>query len=178
MRYNGVMRWALVALMMVAGCQKASDATAEKRIPKPPPPPPVAPVEPPATLRIAVEVDGKEQPAVDAAKLKATPPDFSDSERRAWKLSTLLGPPATQPNAELAAIGSDNVAVVFPPARTPGDPEPSLMINRRGEIVAMLLSPKAPFPAFHGEGGRLGRPGDPVPHVTPIKLRVRTKPSH
>jgi len=174
MRYNRPMRWLVAGLLLVAGCQKASDATAEKRMPKPPPV--ASPVEPPATLRIAVEIDGREQPPLDAARLKSVPPDFSDAERRAWKLSTLLGAPAARPGVELAAIGADGVAVVFPPPSAPGDLEPSLMINRRGDIVATLLSPKAPFPPYHGEGGRLGRPGDPRPHVSPVKLRVRTQP--
>src|SRR5512147_1861028 len=107
----GVMIRLCLSLLLIAGCQKASDATTEKRMPKPPPPPPAAPVEPPATLKIAVEVDGKEQAPVDAARLKAVAPDFSDPERRAWKLSSLLGPSATLPGAEVAAIGSDGVAV-------------------------------------------------------------------
>jgi hypothetical protein len=168
------MRLLALALVLSFGCQKASDTTDAKR--RPNPPPATAAVDPPAGLNIPVEIDGTPAPPVDAKRLRALPPDFQDSERRAWRFGTLLGPTASQPDHEVAAIGDDNVAVVFPRPVTPTDPQPVLMINRRGEVIATMLAPSAPFPSYHGEGGRLGRPGDPRPHVAPVaRLRVSTR---
>jgi hypothetical protein len=165
---------ALSLLLLAVGCQKASDTSDAKR--RPNPPPTVAPVDPPAGLRIPVEIDGKPAAPIDAARLRALPPDFQDSERRAWRFVTLLGPTATAEDHEVAAVGEDNVAVLFPRPSSATDPQPVLMINRRGDVIATLLSPSAPFPAYHGEGGRLGRPGDPRPHVAPVaRLRIRTR---
>src|SRR5690348_14530431 len=87
-----MMRVVLLACVLAAagsGCQKASDATQAKRMPQPPPAPEI---RVPDALRIEVVVGGKDTPAIDAARLRATPPDFADSERRAWRLTTLLGP--------------------------------------------------------------------------------------
>jgi hypothetical protein len=163
----------VVAVVLAAGCQKASDSAEAKRMPKPPP---TAPLEPPASLDIPVDIDGKPGAHIDAARLRSIPPDFQDSDRRAWRFTTLLGPSATGPDQEVAAIGDDKVAVVFPRPSSPSDPQPVLMINRRGEVIATLVAPSAPFPAYHGEGGRLGRPGDPRPHVAPVaRIRVTRK---
>jgi hypothetical protein len=170
-------RRALLAIGLgcaLAGCQKASDATDAKRMPKPPP---VKPVEPLATFSIPIEKDGRPAGAIDSARLKAHPPDFQDRERQAWKLVTLLGADADRPDVEVAAVGEDNVAVVFPRPSGSADPQPVLMLNRRGEAIATLVSPTVPFPGYHGEGGRLARPGDPRPHVAPVvKLRLTTLP--
>jgi hypothetical protein len=61
-----------LTLLVWSGCQKASDAAGDKQMPKLPPPPKVAL---PAELRIAVEIDGKEAPALDAARLNAVKPE-------------------------------------------------------------------------------------------------------
>jgi hypothetical protein len=165
------MRLLALGLVALVGCQKASDTSDAKR--RPNPPPATSTVDPPAGLSIPVDIDGKSIAPIDAARLRALPPDFQDSERRAWRFVTLLGPVATSADHEVAAIGDDNIAVVFPRPSSPGDLQPVLMINRRGDVIATLLSPSAPFPAYHGEGGRLGRPGDPRPHVAPVaRLRV------
>ena len=49
---------------------------------------------------------------------------------------------------------------------------PVLMISRRGDVIAELVDPKEPFPEFHGQGGRLGRPPEPSPRVSSVE-RVR-----
>jgi hypothetical protein len=49
------------------------------------------------------------------------------------------------------------------------------MLNRRGDLVATMLAPNAPFPPFHGAGGRLGRPGDTTPHVPGVVRIVVTR---
>lgn len=157
----------LVGLALVCSCSKASDATSGKQMPKLPPPPHVQP----AGLRILVELDGKEAPAIDAARLEALKPDFQDSERRAWRLTTLLGPWSA--NNVVAVTGENDVTVQF--HRTPDEkePQPALLLTRRGDAVALLVDPADPFPSYHGQGRRLGRPGDPMPRIAGVKkIRV------
>ncbi len=165
------MRWLRLALVVaaVAGCQKASDATQAKRMPQPPPPPSAArEVDVPDALRIDVVVGGKPASAIDAAKLRATKPDFSDSERRAWKLQTLLGADVVPAGTELVVSGAPAAGLVLTQPASAADPQPALMLNRRGEVIATMLAPNAPFPPFHGEGGRLRRPGDTTPHLSGV----------
>jgi hypothetical protein len=147
-------------------CQKASDATVEKKMPKLPPPPRP---EPAASLRIAVEIDGQPGPPIDAARLRGLKPDFEDAERRAWRLETLLGARARDPETSIAVTGDNDVTVVF--RRTTGT-DPVLALSRRGEIVAALVEANDPFPSYHGQGRRLHRPGDPTPRVGGVK-RIR-----
>ena len=89
------MKHVLFALM-IAGCSKASDSTTGKQMPKLPPPPHVQPV---AGLRVSVEIAGKAAPAIDAARLSSLKPDFEDSERRAWRMTTLLGAGSIAPSS-------------------------------------------------------------------------------
>src|SRR3954451_16423233 len=94
------------------GCQKASDATQAKRMPQPPPAP--APeLHVPDGLHIEVVIAGKDAPAIDAARLRGTPPDFADSERRAWKLVTLLGPSVVTAGTELVVSGAPTASLVM-----------------------------------------------------------------
>jgi hypothetical protein len=167
------MRWAvLVIVAMAMGCSKPSDATVARRMPQPPPPKSTEFAE---GLRIPVDVDGHPAAPIDARVLSSTAPDFKDDEHRAWKLATLLGAAAQSGHAEIAAVGDDGVAVLFPSPASAGDPQPVLMANRRGELVATMLAPATPFPGYHREGGRLHRPGDPKPHVAPVTaIHVRT----
>ncbi len=162
-----VLGTAAIAILVGGGaCQKASDATQAKRMPQPPPPSSkTAPIAPPDGLRIEVVVAGKPAPAIDAAKLRATPPDFQDAERRAWKLTTLLGADAAAPGTELIVDGAAAAGLALKQPAGPGEPQPALMLNRRGEVIATMLMPDVPFPPFHGEGGRLRRPGDTGPRL-------------
>ncbi|HSN31550.1 MAG TPA: hypothetical protein VLU41_02610 [Ideonella sp.] len=156
---------ASLLVMASGGCQKASDATQAKRMPQPPP---ARELSVPDGLRIDVVVAGQPAPAIDAARLRATPPDFIDRERRAWRLSTLVGAAAATPGTEFVVSGAPAAGLVLTEPASASDPQPALMLNRRGEVVATMLTPNAPFPSFHGAGGRLGRPGDTIPHLAGV----------
>lgn len=162
----------LLLALSLAACQKASDATSAKRSPQPPPP---RSIEAPASLRIEVVVGGKPAMPIDAARLRATAPDFADAERRAWKLSTLLGGELASPGTEFVVSGAPAAELLLKQPAAAGEPQPALLLNRRGELVATMLTPNAPFPAYHGEGGRLGRPGDTTPHLSGV---VRIQVGH
>jgi len=156
----------IATLGVGGGCQKASDATQAKRMPQPPPPPAPAQAQAlrvPDGLHIDVVVAGKAAAAIDAVRLRATPPDFADAERHAWKLTTLLGPLA--PGSEIVVSGAPVAGLVLKQPLASTDPQPVLMLNRRGDLVATMVVPNAPFPPYHGAGGRLGRPGDTTPHI-------------
>jgi hypothetical protein len=170
------MKTLAIAAMLLAGamcsaCTKASESTDGKRMPKPPPPPATA--APAAGAHVAVEIDGAPAAPIDAAKLGSVPPDFKDEEHRAWKLTTLLGPAAARDGAVIAATGDKDVTILLRKPAGDKDPLPVLLVNRRGELFASLLAPDEPFPAYHGQGGRLARPGDPIPRVGGVtKIRV------
>jgi hypothetical protein len=155
------------AVVGVAACQKASDETSAKRMPLAPPPP-AKEMLLPEGLHIEVVIRGKPAAAIDAAKLRATPPDFQDAERRAWRLASLVGAAQAPAATEFVVSGSPNAALVLTQPGTAAEPQPVLMLNRRGDVVATMLTPNAPFPPFHGEGGRLRRPGDTTPHVAGV----------
>jgi len=153
-----------------AACTKASESQEGKRMPKPPPPP-SAEVE--SGLRIDVTIDGQPAPPIDAARLATIKPDFEDDERRAWKIATLLGPSAARPGVAFEATGDRGVSVVARPPKGAGDPIPVLTTSRRGEAHFGLVPPDQPFPAYHGQGGRLARPGDPLPRISGVsRIRV------
>jgi hypothetical protein len=166
-----MMRVVLVAFAIAAlggGCQKASDATQAKRMPQPPPAP-ARELSIPDGLHIEVLVGDKPAPAIDAARLRALTPEFADSERRAWKLTTLVGGVAA--GTEFVITGAPSAGLVLTQPASESAPQPVLMLNRRGDLVATMVAPNAPFPQFHGAGGRLGRPGDTTPHI-PGVMRI------
>jgi hypothetical protein len=163
----------LLAALGGAGvaCTKASDSADGKRMPKPPPPAQSA--APTTASTVLVEVDGAPAPAIDAARLASVPPDFKNDEHRAWKLTTLLGAPAQRDGAVIAATGEKDITIVLKKPLKEKDPVPVLIVNRRGELFCELVSADEPFPAYHGQGGRLARPGDPLPRVGGVtKIRV------
>jgi hypothetical protein len=159
----------LVCLVCVgalsAACTKASESQDAKRTPKPPPSPSA---EPQAPVRIEVEIDGKPAPVIDAARLAAVKPDFEDEDRRAWKIVTLLGPAADRDGVSIAVTGEKGLALVAKPPRAASDPIPVLTTNRRGDPHFALVPANEPFPAYHGRGGRLARPGDPLPRISGV----------
>jgi hypothetical protein len=164
----------LVILVATAGCSRASESSEAKRMPKPPPAAESA--EPGDKLHIAVEIDGAPAASIDGAKLASTPPDFKDDEHRAWRIATLIGPAADREGVVIAATGEKDVTIVLPRPRAKEDPAPVLTLNRRGDVFATLLMPGEPFPAYHGRGGRLARPGDPLPRVAGVKSLSITLP--
>jgi len=166
---------AIAALVLAAvaslACTKASESTDGKRMPKPPPP--QATAVPAAGSTVNVEIDGAPAATIDAAKLASVPPDFKDEEHRAWKMTTLLGAAAARDGAVVAATGDKDVTILLRKPVGAKDPVPALIVNRRGELFASVLLPDEPFPAYHGQGGRLARPGDPLPRVGGVtKIRV------
>lgn len=160
------------AIVLGAACSKPSDEREARQWPAPPP---AKDVPIPANLTIGVVVDGATKAAITADTLKGAKPDFSDEERKAWRIPTLIpeaGPPGT-----VEASSPTGVAVKFAHP-TPDGLEPVLFLTRRGEVIVAALDPKDPFPRYHGQGGRLHRAGDQMPRVAPVaKLEItRAKP--
>ncbi len=161
---------ALALLLVTSGCTKASESQEAKRSPKPPPPP-VAEAGP--SVSIEVEIDGAAAPPIDGARLAAVKPDYEEDDRRAWRIGTLLGPAADRPGVAVAVTGEKGITLVAHPPRSLVDPVPVLFVSRRGEAHFVLVTPGEPFPGYHGRGGRLARPGDPLPRINGVtKIRV------
>ena len=155
----------VVTLVLASGCSRASEESQGKRVPVPPPPPEVTV---PPDLSIPVSIDGVAQAPIDAAMLNRTTPDFADDERRAWRLTRLV-PAFAQVGATVEAHGRDNLALKLPRPESDAAPAPVLFLTRRGGIALTVVDPAEPFPTYHGQGGRLRRPGDPLPHLAPIR---------
>jgi hypothetical protein len=163
-------RAALMALLLLA-CSKAGEEQSGKRAPIAPPP---DLIDIPDGLNIPVEVDGAPAPPIVKSTLAALPADFEDEERRAWRLARIL--PSYGVGAVVEAVGRDGVAITMTRPATADEPQPVLFFTRRGDVVATQVRPEDPFPPFHGQGGRLRRPGDLTPRVWPVVvLRVHTK---
>ncbi len=162
----------LLLLVWVAACSRAENEAGTKRSPVPPPP---TDVGVPSDLRIPVTVDGAAREPISAASLSARQPDYQDEDRRAWRLVGLV-PELARDGASVEARGKQGVTVRMDiPPGTSG-PQPVLFLTRRGEVIATLVDPAEPFPGYHGQGGRLRRPGDTMPHVSPVlELAVVTR---
>lgn len=157
-----------------AACSKAGEEAEVKRSPIAPPPPTV---ELPQGFRIPVSVDGRELQVITAAELAATEPDFRDADRRAWRLAPLLGA-AAPPGTRVEALGEGGVGISMTVPASRGGPQPVLFLTRRGDLVAAVVRAEDPFPDYHGQGGRLRRPGDPLPRLTePVVKLVLDAPS-
>lgn len=163
--------WIAVAVL-IAGCSKASNEGETRQWPEPPP---GKGVSIPARLEIAVTVDGAAKAAITAATLRGVPPDYSDEERKAWRIPTLVG--EAGPPGVVEATSPAGVSVRFSHP-TPEGLEPVLFLTRRGDVIVAALDPKDPFPRYHGQGGRLHRAGDQMPRIGPVsKLDItRTRP--
>lgn len=168
-------RIGLVCLALVAAaCSKAGEEAEAKRSPISPPPPSV---ELPADLRIPVQVDGRDIQVITTADLAAAEPDFSDTDRRAWRLVELLGDRAPA-GTRVEAIGEGGVGISMSIPASEGEPQPVLFLTRRGDLVAAAVRADDPFPDYHGQGGRLRRPGDPLPRLTaPVVKLVLVPPA-
>lgn len=160
-----------MAAVLLPACSRAGEEESGKRAPIAPPPPVI---EIPQGLSIPVEVDGAKGPPITRATLAGLEPDFADEERRAWRLTRIL-PSFTGP-AIVEAVGRDGVSITMQRPATLDEPQPVLFFTRRGDVVATQVRPEDPFPRFHGQGGRLRRPGDLTPRVSPVvTLRVHTQ---
>ena len=163
---------AIAAALIAGACGRAEDSSSAKRSPRPPAPPRV---EVPAALRIPVSIDGVAAAPIDATLLGQLAPDFADEERRAWRLRRLV-PALAAPTAAVEAVGAAGISVRFAGEVASEHLEPVLFLTRRGDVVVTMVDPARPFPDFHGQGGRLGRPGDPMPHLGRVsELRVITR---
>jgi hypothetical protein len=166
-----VIRWVLL-LVLCASCSKASEESKAKRAPAPPPPPSV---EIPKDLAIDVTVDGVAAEPITRARLEQVAPDFSDKERRAWRLTQLV-PELDRAGAAVEARGPEGVSIRIERPDDPKSPQPVLFFTRRGDVVISVLDPADPFPPYHGQGGQLRRQGDPLPRLSPvIALAIQTK---
>jgi len=155
----------LLLIGAVAGCAKGDDEA--RRVPRPPPPPGA---ELPDSLNIPINLDGRPVPPVDKKRLEALKPDFSAEERRAWKLTSVLGAAAQRPGVVIEARGQRGASITLRPPASDSEPQPVLLLTRRGELAAAMINPAEPFPDYHGRGGRLQRSGDPLPRVSPVAL--------
>lgn len=168
-RRGGATARVAVVVALGAACSKAGEESRAKRSPTAPPPPTV---EIPPALSIAVTVDGAAAPALDAARLGTVPADFVDSERRAWRLTTVV-PAFDQPGRTIEAVGPSGMTLKLDRPTSADAVTPVLFLTRRGDVVVTVLDPAQPFPDYHGQGGRLRRPGDSAPHLSPVTaLRV------
>jgi hypothetical protein len=167
-----LIRW-LLLLVLIASCSKASEESEAKRTPVPPPPPRV---EIPANLEIAVTIDGTPADPITRARLESLTPDFHDTERLAWRLTTLV-PALDHPGAVVEAQGAEGVSIRMERPDDAAMPQPVLFFTRRGDVVISVLDPSNPFPNYHGQGGQLRRQGDPLPRLSPVKsLAIETAP--
>lgn len=158
----GAAAGALVALALSAGCSRASDEMAAKRVPATPPPHEVKVAD---SLRIEVALDGVPQPPLTAETLRTRKPDFADAERRGWWLRSLVS--VADEARVVVADGATGVGLRLE-IPGPGGLMPALLLTRRGDVIFAAVDPTDPFPAYHGQGGRLRRVGDPMPRLSPV----------
>jgi hypothetical protein len=162
----------LAAALLLCACDATPSHNDTKQMPRPPPP---EDASAPSALRIEVEIDGQPSPPIDAARLDATPPDFAEHDRRAWRIETLLGEVARREGAVITVTGEKGLRIQLDRSGVEGAPIAVLAMSRRGEVLAAMVDPDQPFPAYHGHGGRLGRRGDPLPRIGGVtRIAVRS----
>ena len=162
---------ALVAMACLGGCSRASDQGSAKQWQHDPPP---GELTVPAGLSIAVTVDGAARPPITSAALSSVKPDFSDADHRAWLIATLVAD-AAPAGTVIEAASPTGVSVKLSHPMADGL-EPVVALTRRGEVMFEALAPKDPFPRYHGQGGRVHRAGDPMPHVVGVSQLAITRP--
>jgi len=116
-----------------------------------------APTKVPAGISIPVTVEGASAGTIDTAWLTAHAPDFRGAEdQRAWKIAALAA--AAEAPGAVIEIESDGAQVNE--LQTGPSAVAVVTLNKNDELVAKILDPKEPFPAFHGRGGNRGRGGE------------------
>lgn len=167
------MKTSALVLLFALACGKSEPANEGKRMPAPPP----AKREIPADLTIAVTVDGQERPPITSATLAATPPDWTDEkQRKAWRVSRLVGVEETVDRSFAVTGTTNNITVEFPAKSAANALVLALALSQRGTMVVELVDPSDPFPRFHGEGGRLGRSPESEPRVAGVtKIEARKR---
>ncbi|MCP4447915.1 MAG: hypothetical protein GY811_21645 [Myxococcales bacterium] len=159
-----------MGLGSAVGCSKPGEDSEAKRTPIPEPAPGASV---PSSWSVPVKAAGAKVRNLDAATLNATKPDFADDERKAWRLDRLLSDSEFPLGALVEAIGVDGVGISIRRQDGEDAPVPVIVLTRRGELVAAAVSAKEPFPNYHGQGGRLKRPGDPFPRLISPLARLR-----
>ena len=155
---------ALVCFLgVLPGCSRASTEGEAKQWATPPP---AKDIPIPASLHIAITVDGDTRQAITSASLGGARPDFIDDDHKAWLIPTLVAE-AGPAGSSIEAVSGTGVSVKFARPTSEGL-EPVLFLTRRGEVIVSALDPKDPFPHYHGQGGRLRRAGDPMPRVSAV----------
>lgn len=130
-----------------------------------------APALPPPETPIPVEVGERPTDPIDASLLDRTPPDFTEGDRKAWRLARLLGPDYALSDAVLEVEDAEGVRTRFVhPALPVEGREPVLVRNRKGELLIAMMRADEPFPPFHGRGGNRRREGDPIRRIRGLKL--------
>ncbi|MBK7539221.1 MAG: hypothetical protein IPI49_28425 [Myxococcales bacterium] len=164
----GAVALGAIAAALLGGCSRASDELDSKRSPAMPPPHDVQVSE---ALRIEVVIDGSPESALTATTVRDIKPDFADSDRRGWWISTLI--PKALGAKVLVAEGPSGVGLRLE-TPGPGGLMPALLLTRRGDVIVAAVDPQDPFPRYHGQGGRLRRFGDPMPRLSPVsKLSIQ-----
>lgn len=168
---NALRAQAIAFALLCLACSKPGADSEAKRSPIPEPPPGATL---PTELAIPVERGGEVVLTIRAETLKKRSADFQDEERQAWRLDKLLDESKFPKGAVLEAEGSDGVGISMHRPENDQSPLPVLMLTRRSEVVAAIVKASDPFPNYHGQGGRLHRPGDPMPRLlTPVtRLRI------
>lgn len=156
------MRAVIIALLLV-GC-RGDTPNEERKLPQLHP----GPFQIPKDLSIPVLVDDTPGTAIDAARLESRPADYQDDERHAWRIDRLFAAELRTGRARISGVQEVGASLVF---EVPGDKSvPVLLVNRRGQALLTIVDPVDPFPRFHGQGGRLARPGQP--HLQAIISRI------
>jgi len=163
-------RWLVLAALVA--CSKTSDPTETKQWQSDPPPPKI---EVPRGVSIPVTIDGQGRAPITSDTLDTVKPDFVDVEHRVWLIPTLV-PEAAAPGSSTEASSPSGMSVLLGHPMPDGF-EPALFLSRRGELKVGAVDPKDPFPKWHGQGGRLHRAGDSLPHVGPVaQLKITLPP--
>jgi hypothetical protein len=160
---------ALAILLALAAC-RGDTPNEERRLPLLHP----GPFEIPGDLRIPVTVDTTPVGAIDAQRLSLRGADFKDEDRHAWRLDRLLAAELRTGRARISGVHETGTSLVV---ELPGKQQvPVLLVNRRGQALITLVDPADPFPKFHGQGGRLSRPGQPNLQAVVSKIEIETLP--
>jgi hypothetical protein len=167
---NALRASAIVITLCCLACSKPGEGSEAKRSPIPEPAPGATV---PSDLAIPVELDGAVVMTIRAEMLEARKPDFEDTERKAWRLDKILDAKTFPPGSILEASGSDGVGISMHRPKNEDEPLPVVALTRRGELVAAIVKASDPFPDYHGQGGRLHRPGDPLPRLLTNVVRLR-----
>ncbi|MBE7453818.1 MAG: hypothetical protein HS111_34610 [Kofleriaceae bacterium] len=161
----------VVGLVALAAACRGETPNEERKLPQLQP----GPFHVPERLALPLVIDGQAAGAIDAARLRARPADFRDAERHAWRLDTLLAP---ELGGRAARISGKQPAGASLVVEVPGkELVPVLLVNRRGQALLTLVDPADPFPRFHGQGGRMARPGQRHPQVAIDGLAIELLPA-